>query len=237
VSQWYRGLGQASVSFALIADVALLLLGGELKRRERLSGRFADILGEMYFMSCALKRFEDEGRRPEDLPLLEWVCRRALYTIEQRLDAILNNLPSRAFAWLLRRVVFLWGLGKHPASDALGHTVAALLLQPSETRDRLTAGLFISRAPADITGRLEQALEIVPRAEAIEKRLAEAAREGRLSAANGVEAAAKGILNPQEIELLERAERAIRAVIDVDSFAPEELTATAPLVESSAAIR
>lgn len=241
VSRWYQALGQASLSFALVADAALLLLGGELKRREKLSGRFADILGEMYFMSCALKRFEEDGRKPEDLPLLEWVCRNALYTIEQRLDAILTNFPSRTLGWLLRRVVLPWGLRQRPASDSLGHAVASLLLQPSETRDRLTAGIFVSRAPADITGRLEYALEIVPRTETIEKRLADAAREGKLSLGNGsgavAEAAAKGILTPQEVELLDAAERAIRAVIDVDSFAPEELTAIAPVWQSSAAIR
>jgi acyl-CoA dehydrogenase len=226
LSRWYQQLGRASVSFALVADAALLLLGGELKRREKLSGRFADLLGEMYFMSCVLKRFEDEGRPAQDLPLVEWVCHNALYTIQYQLAGILYNLPSKPAAWLLRRVVFPLGLNQRPASDQLGHAVASILLEPSEARDRLTGGIFISRDPMDITGRLEHALEIVPKAEAIEKRLAAAVRDGKLSLPRDpqavAEAVSRDILTAEEVKLLEAAEQAIRTVIDVDSFTPEE---------------
>ena len=225
-NRWYQQLGRASVSFALVADAALLLLGGELKRREKLSGRFADLLGEMYFMSCVLKRFEDEGRPAQDLPLVEWVCHNALYTIQYQLAGILYNLPSKPAAWLLRRVVFPLGLNQRPASDQLGHAVASILLEPSEARDRLTGGIFISRDPMDITGRLEHALEIIPKAEAIEKRLAAAVRDGKLSLLRGpqavAEAVSRDILTAEEVKLLEAAEQAIRTVIDVDSFTPEE---------------
>jgi acyl-CoA dehydrogenase len=227
LNRWYQQLGRASVSFALVADAALLLLGGELKRREKLSGRFADLLGEMYFMSCVLKRFEDEGRPAQDLPLVEWVCHNALYTIQYQLAGILYNFPSKPTAWLLRRVVFPLGLNQRPASDQLGHAVASILLEPSEVRDRLTNGIFISRDPMDITGRLEHALEIIPKAEAIEKRLAAAVRDGKLSLPRGpqavAEAVSRDILTAEEVKLLETAEQAIRTVIDVDSFAPEEL--------------
>jgi acyl-CoA dehydrogenase len=226
LNRWYQQLGRASVSFALVADAALLLLGGELKRREKLSGRFADLLGEMYFMSCVLKRFEDEGRPAQDLPLVEWVCHNALYTIQYQLAGILYNLPSKPAAWLLRRVVFPLGLNQRPASDQLGHAVASILLEPSEARDRLTNGIFISRDPTDITGRLEHALEIIPKAEAIEKRLAAAVRDGKLSLPRSpqavAEAVSRDILTAEEVKLLETAEQAIRTVIDVDSFAPEE---------------
>jgi acyl-CoA dehydrogenase len=226
LNRWYQQLGRASVSFALVADAALLLLGGELKRREKLSGRFADLLGEMYFMSCVLKRFEDEGRPAQDLPLVEWVCHNALYTIQYQLAGILYNFPSKPTAWLLRRVVFPLGLNQRPASDQLGHAVASILLEPSEVRDRLTNGIFISRDPMDITGRLEHALEIIPKAEAIEKRLAAAVRDGKLSLPRGpqavAEAVSRDILTAEEVKLLETAEQAIRTVIDVDSFAPEE---------------
>ena len=226
LNRWYQQLGRVSVSFALVADAALLLLGGELKRREKLSGRFADLLGEMYFMSCVLKRFEDEGRPAQDLPLVEWVCHNALYTIQYQLAGILYNLPSKPAAWLLRRVVFPLGLNQRPASDQLGHAVASILLEPSEARDRLTGGIFISRDPMDITGRLEHALEIIPKAEAIEKRLAAAVRDGKLSLPRDpqavAEAVSRDILTAEEVKLLEAAEQAIRTVIDVDSFTPEE---------------
>jgi acyl-CoA dehydrogenase len=99
-------------------------------------------------------------------------------------------------------------------------------LEPSEARDRLTGGIFISRDPMDITGCLEHALEIIPKAEAIEKRLAAAVRDGKLSLPRGpqavTEVVSRGILTAEEVKLLEAAEQAIRTVIDVDSFTPEE---------------
>jgi acyl-CoA dehydrogenase len=226
--RWYAEVERMSASFALVADLALLILGGALKRRERISGRFADILSELYFMSAVLKRFEDEGRPAEDLPLVDWVCFTSLYGIEQSLDAILSNFPSRAIGWFLRRMVFPWGRRRRAPDDTLGHKVAALLLEPSETRDRLTAGIYVSRDPADITGRLEHALEVVPQTEAIQDRLSAAVKEGKIPAATGAESLKAGILTAEEAELLKTAEKAIRAAIDVDDFAPEELGGRPP---------
>ncbi len=71
-SRFYKPLGRYAAAFALAADIALLTLGGALKRKEMISARFGDILSELYLLSAALKRWEDEGRQEADLPLLEW---------------------------------------------------------------------------------------------------------------------------------------------------------------------
>jgi acyl-CoA dehydrogenase len=228
LSRWYSEVARTSVSFAAVADASLLLLGGELKRKEKLSGRFADILGEMYFMSAALKRFEDEGCLAEDQVLLEWACRNSLYKIQQSFDGILSNYPVRPLGWLLRAVIFPWGRHRRPPSDALGHRLADLLLQPSAQRDRLTDGVFVSRDPSDITGRLEYALDLVLKAEPIEKRVAAAIKSGQLKLMAGEavapEAIKRGVITAEEGALLDKALAATRAAIDVDDFAPEALT-------------
>ncbi|HWM91585.1 MAG TPA: acyl-CoA dehydrogenase, partial [Thermoanaerobaculia bacterium] len=58
---YYRRLARASARFALLTDLALLSLGSRLKLKEKLSGRFADVLSWMYLGFCALRRFEAEG--------------------------------------------------------------------------------------------------------------------------------------------------------------------------------
>lgn len=218
---WFRQLERASASFALVAEATLLLLGGALKRREMLSGRFADVLGELYLASCALKRFEDDGRPAADQPLLDTVCTNALHVIDARLDAVLANFPVPAAAWLLRRLVLPFGR-RRPAGDALTAQCAALLLEPGASRDRLTAGMYLSDDPADPLGRIEHALTLVLQTEALEQRLDAARRAGRWSAGAGedeLEAAlAAGLIDARERDLLEQARAALRAAIDVDDF-------------------
>jgi acyl-CoA dehydrogenase len=216
---YYRQLSRASASFALVADVALLLLGGEFKRKEKLSARFGDILSEMYLLSCALKRFEDDRRPQADLPLLQWNCQNGLHTIEQRFDEILANFPSRWVGWVLRWVVFPWGRRCRRPSDRLGERCAEILLSPSRDRDRLTAGMFLSREPEDVTGRLEYALGKVLAAEAVEARLKAAGHGGTLQ-----QAIQAGIISDMDVQLIAEAERATHRVIGVDDFDPEELT-------------
>ncbi len=227
---WFVELARASLSFALLADVTSLVLGGELKRRERLSGRFADLLAEMYFVSAMLKRYIDDGRPADDLPLLEYACTNALHAFEGATDAILSNYPVGWLGWVLRRVLLPWGLRRRPPADALGQQLAELLLAPSAVRDRLTAGIYVSRVPQDITGRLEYALDEVLRTEPIEQRITAARREGTIKSADALaarrEAQAAGLIGAEEIAQLERTDRAIRAAIDVDDFGPEELRAS-----------
>ena len=228
-ARWYGQLERASASFALTADVALLLLGGALKRREKLSGRFADILGEMYLISSALKRFEDQQRPRDDVPLLEAVCRNGLCQIERQLDAVLDNFPSRPLGWVLRVILFPLGRRARPPADRVSQRISALILEPGAARDRLTAGMYLNLDPADPIGRLEHALALTLQAEAIEKRLQLAIREGRLAAGKGaalfLRAAQAGIISKQEAALLEEAAAAVRKAIDVDHFAAGALRA------------
>ena len=218
-TRWYfRQFSRMSANFSLTADLALLLLGSELKRREKLSARFGDILSDLYLASCVLKRFHDDGQPAEDVPLLHWNCQQALYQIQQRLDEILAHYPSRPLGWLLRRIVFPWGRHFRQPSDQLGHDCARLLLKPSTARDRLTASMFISRDPKEATGMLEYALEKVLAAKPIEQRLAQANFQGTPQ-----EALARALITKAEASLLEDAARATQEVIAVDDFDPEEL--------------
>jgi len=222
-AKYYRRLARMSAAYAFLADLALLFLGGALKRREMLSGRFADGLSFMYLCSASLKRFEDYRRPEADLPLLEWACKYCLYQVQGALDEILRNFPARTLGQLLRVVVFPLGRRFRYPNDALAHRVASLLLEPSETRDRLTAGIFITEDPSQPTGRVEYALRKVLAAEAVEREL----RKRTVIQPPCLDYDAwladlvtQQVITREEADLLREARDATRAAIDVDDFPP-----------------
>lgn len=236
-NQWYAQLERASASFALVADAALGQLGGGFKRREMISGRFADVLGELYLLSAALKHFETGGRQGSEVAVLEYAMRAGLHRVEAHLDAILRNLPARGQAWILRRVVFPWGRRMAAPSDALVREVATDLAESGELRDRLCAGMYFNDDAEDPIGRLDHALRLTVQNETLVRKLRKAREEGQLPAYGGDmpgAALAAGLISETEAEQLRNFERALRRAIDVDDFEPDALWAAATATDTQA---
>jgi acyl-CoA dehydrogenase len=211
-----------SSAFALTADLAMLVLGGNLKRKEKLSGRLADILANLYLISAMVKQFEERGRPLDELPLLEWSCAESLRVIDSAFDGFYRNFPNRPIAWMLRLLTFPLGIRPQGASDRCGHRVATLLMAPSPLRDRLTAGIYLPGGTEEALGRIEDALPKVIAAEAVEKKIRAARKEKKIFAADEGEAlreaVAAGAISSAEAELVEAANAARREVIRVDDF-------------------
>jgi acyl-CoA dehydrogenase len=227
-ARYYRRLAWASARFAGLADLAMLSLGGKLKFREKLSGRFADALSWMYLGFCALRRFEAEGRREEDLPLVRWSLDWSLSRIQEAFDGIYQNFEGPLAFWMRGPAAFgsrLNPIGSLP-SDREGSTLAAAIQTPGEQRDRLTEGIHLPADPMEAVGRLERAFLLVSRSRPILDRLRAASREGKLPAGNPealVEPAlAAGLIDRQEAALVREAAEARRDAIQVDSFTLEE---------------
>ncbi len=224
---YFRQIARLSVGFALVADFALLTLGGALKRKERISGRFADVLSNLYLCSCVLKHYQDQGSPQDDLPLLHWACQQTLHRAQQSLLAVFHTLPMRLPAYLLRAVLFPGGKPYSPPADYLLHQTAALLLKNSPTRDRLTHGIYINHKPDDATGRIEVAFQAVLAAMPVEAKIQAAQKQkqlpkGAISAVLDA-AVSKSIISKKEAALIVAAEKARFAVISVDDFSPDEL--------------
>jgi acyl-CoA dehydrogenase len=214
---FYRQLSRYSSAFALCADMALLTLGGALKRKEMLSARFGDILSELYLLSAALKRWQDEGRQAADFALLEWCMASGFKTIENRFAEILANLPNRFVAVVLKFLVQPFGARVLGPSDLVIHQCAQLVLEPSAARDRLTPDL--SHVDDDRgVARLEKAFLLVTAAEDIARRI----RAAHLY--DWKEAVSKGVITKAEGEQIAAAHEAAAKVIEVDDFAPEALS-------------
>jgi acyl-CoA dehydrogenase len=223
-SRFYRALGRYASAFALMVDVALLTLGGGLKRQEMISARFGDILSELYLLSAVLKRWHDENRQREDLPLVQWCMEEGFATIEARLDQILANFPMRPVAWLLRFMLLPLGPLRRGPSDRLTQACADILLAPSAARDRLTVDLFHGIGD-DGLARLERAFALTIAAAPLRERL----HKWRVRDVN--EARKQGLINDAEVAELNAAAEAVSAAVAVDDFAPEEI---APRVAKSA---
>ena len=222
---YYQQATRMSAAFALVADIVMLTLGGDLKRKEKFSGRLADMLSQLYLISATLKRFHDQGSPKEDLPLLQWACDDALYQMQESLRGLLRNLPLRPLGNVLRFMIMPWGKSYHLPEDHLGHKAASLLLSPSEARDRLTKGIFVPTGENEALGRLESALQKVIDAEVVERMLRSAVKSGRLTRMREDElvdaGVAEGIIDAHDAELVKAAIAARREVIKVDDFSPD----------------
>ncbi|MGZ5599805.1 MAG: acyl-CoA dehydrogenase [Methylobacter sp.] len=227
--RYFRQIARLSAGFALVADFALLTLGGSLKRKERISGRFADVLSNLYLCSCVLKHYRDQGSPQDDLPLLHWACQQTLHRAQQSLLAVFHILPMRLPAYWLRAILFPGGKPYAPPADSLVQQTAALLLNDSPARDRLTHGIYINRKPGDAAGRIELAFEAVLAAAPAEAKIRSAQKQNRLS--NGAlldvldTAVSKAVVSKKEAELIASAEKARFAAISVDDFSAEQLIA------------
>ncbi|MGA6962485.1 MAG: acyl-CoA dehydrogenase [Xanthobacteraceae bacterium] len=224
--RYYGPLTRYACAFALAADVTLLTLSAGLKRREMISGRFGDILSELYLLSAVLKRWEDEGRQQADLPLVEWCMQTGFAAIETRLDEILANLPSRPAAWLLRFILLPFGVRRRGPSDRVTQACAEILLVPSGTRERLTADIAHGVGD-DGLARLERAFELTVAAQPLRDRLQHA------RVRDVEEALARHLINAAEAAQLRAAAEAVAAAVAVDDFSPQELTAHQPMGDVS----
>ncbi len=153
MAHWYRQLSRYTQSFALVGDWTVAFLGGDLKRKQRLSGRMADILSDLYLLSATLKRYEDEGRIEEDKPVVDAVARDLVFSIEQNFAAVFANFPNFVLRNLMRVLVFPLGRHAKPASDRATYRLARAVLVPGAFRDRLTKGVYVSTDPKDDHGR------------------------------------------------------------------------------------
>jgi acyl-CoA dehydrogenase len=227
--RFYRKLNRYSAALALVADTSMLVLGGKLKFKEKISARLGDVLSYLYIASSMLKRYEDEGRPASDQPLLAWAFHECVWRMQMALDGVIRNFPVRPVAWLLRALVFPFGRREVPPSDRLGHRVAAILTAPNEARTRLMSGAYLTPTANNPIGRMNALLPDVIAAEPIERKFLKAVKSGELDGldynAQLAQAEEKGIISSAERKLLEHVRSATFEFISVDDFSSEELQA------------
>ncbi|KPL93943.1 acyl-CoA dehydrogenase FadE [Vibrio splendidus] len=234
--RYYQKLNRYSANLALLSDISMAVLGGSLKRRERLSARLGDILSQLYLGSATLKRFESEGSHAEDLPLVHWGMQDSLRQTEVAIDEFLANFPNPVIGRLLRIVLMPFGRIRRAPNDKLDSQVAHILQTPSETRSRIGRGQYLEATEYNPVGKIEKALEVILQAEPLFDKVCKETHQKRaflrldLVAQLGLE---KGILTQEEADLLISAEEHRLYTINVDDFSPEELAAKSQYSDQS----
>ncbi len=227
--RYYRKLNRYSAALALCSDIAMGVLGGKLKFKEKLSARLGDVLSHLFTASAMLKRYEDQGRPESDRPLLAWAFHNSVWEMQMALDGVVRNFPVRPIGWLMRALVFPFGRREVPPSDRLGHRVAALLMAPSDTRDRLTEWVCLTPTDNNAIGRLNALLPEVIAAEPVERQVLKAIKTGQIDvhgeAAQLDQALELGVISTDEHALLTRVRERGAEFIAVDDFSTDEMRA------------
>lgn len=226
--RYYQLLTRYSTNLALLSDLSMFSLGADLKRKERISARLGDILSYLYLAAACLKRFDEQGRKKEDLPLLTWAVEDCLYKIQQAIDELCNNFPNRIIAFFVRAIILPLGLHTKKPSDEKDHDVAQLLQTPSSARSRLGEGQYITRNASNVYGLLEQTLDDILLCEPLHEKICKGLGKqlpfyylDKL-AQEGLKA---NIISEDEAQLLTNTEKKRQKIINVDDFAAEELQA------------
>ncbi|MCY4158779.1 MAG: acyl-CoA dehydrogenase [Bacteroidetes bacterium] len=225
VRKYIRRLNWASASFAFMADLAMISLGGALKKKEKITGRFADIFSWMFLASATLRRFEAEGMRKEDLPYFKWSMEYALAEIQKGFEGLLSNMKVPGLTWFVRGPALLWhrlnSFGRGP-SDQLGHQVAQLMQTPGSQRNRIASGIYVPEDRTRGLSRLEHALNIVFATRTVEAKVSKAVRSGALPGkprnTRFARAREAGIISEEELVQIHEASQAAWEAIQVDDF-------------------
>ncbi len=222
---YFGQITRLSSALALTADVSMLVLGGSLKKREKISARLGDVLSLLYLASAALKQFDDQGTQQEDAAFVHWSVQDALHKAQTALLDVYRNFPNRWIGGALRLAVFPWGGVFGKPEDKFDRSICEQLMQPGATRDRLTANCYLPESEDDPIGAIEKALLATLRAEPIDAKIREAEKRGVFDGhpAGNVrdlsELAFKmDQVSEQEYALLRERDRLRDRVIHVDDF-------------------
>ncbi|MET4683981.1 acyl-CoA dehydrogenase [Brevundimonas faecalis] len=227
---YYRATTRFSTLLALASDLSMATVGGALKRKGALTGRLGDILSQLFILTSVLKRFEDEGRPVEDLPFVHWAAQDALARAGAAWRSLLANHPNRAAALFLKLIGTPFGLRTSEPDDRCAAAVAGLIQRHGPARDRLVAGSWSARIEVDPIAATIVAFDLHPQVEAIERRLKEAVRAGRIGRAPqnltllndwAADAEGQGLITAEERALVARFAAHADMAIQVDDFAPD----------------
>ncbi|NND69771.1 MAG: acyl-CoA dehydrogenase [Halioglobus sp.] len=222
---WYQRINRFSAALATCADVALGILGGDLKRRELLSARLGDVHSEL-FIACSILKYHDSNElTPESEAHARYAVQQSLHSAQKALLTFLDNLPVPGLGVVLRVICFPLGrILKAPDDDQV-RELGDLIMEPNPVRVQLANYVFVSKDPEDAVGRVETTYEMLLAVEDAWLAFNKARRKGELddmSLEGGLrEAADRGVIDSADVERLREYNRRRYDCLLTDRF--EEL--------------
>jgi acyl-CoA dehydrogenase len=227
--KYYRRLGWAASRFALLSDLAMLTMGSKLKIRGNLSGKYADALSWMLLAFATLRRYEAEGRRSEDLPLVQYAVEHALCEAQKAFEGIYGNFDVAVLRGLMRTVgrwlVRANPLGHGPSIE-LTNKAAATQQSYSDQFKRLYDGMHVPAGDQLGLGQLLKAFRMVTDTQDVTSKITKAQKAKTLPRALPVEvvdaAVAAGVLTADEAEVVRATHAARQDSVTVDTYSHDQ---------------
>lgn len=222
---YLKKLTWLSVALALASDLALMFMGGALKRRERLSARLGDVLSQLYLASATVKYFSDSGKPENEKPAVTWVLQTCCYRIQEAFYGFFDNTNSIILGPILKRWIFPFGKVFSPPSDKLSHLLVKTFYETPAFRESLTSICYVGKKAEDPTGCMEIAFKMLQEIKPLQQKMHEAVKRGQIKNAPSYkqkidEAVNMKIITDQEAELLNQYEALRVEAISVDAFSP-----------------
>jgi alkylation response protein AidB-like acyl-CoA dehydrogenase len=215
----YKRLARLSHAFAWLADCALIFLGGNLKRKERLSARLADGMSYLYMAMAVLRAVQANADHADEQLHAQWALDYCFHQAQKSMLSFCHNFPSRWLGWLMRLFAFPFGQTMSAPNDRLEHKLACLMVTNNHYRNRIKQQVYLSGDPNQPVDRMESALQSIIQTDELTKKISDLKRfKGRVLKEKLREKVDKGELTSQEMELLIRVEQDRWDAILVDEF-------------------
>ncbi|MFT7086730.1 MAG: acyl-CoA dehydrogenase [Rickettsiales bacterium] len=228
IGKYEKKIAWASASFAVLADVAIIKFGGNLKRKEKLNGRFGDILSMMYMAVCVLKKFDVDGRKVEDEALVEYVMKDLFGKIQIAFDGLWQNLFSGWGRLISTPIAFYSKLNSFlcSAKDQLENVIVEKALKSGDFRNNLTSGIYLPKDQNQALAKLENAFILFEQSQIIINRIRRAIKEGILPKKDLEDlfgdAVTKNIITKNDVLIIKQSQAATYDAVQVDEYSLEE---------------
>lgn len=220
----YQHIMRLSSAFAWMADLSLLALGSDLKRKERLSARLGDAMSHLYLAMGVLRAFEERKASQEEQIHAEWALQYCFHQTEKALLEVCHNFPNRYLGLKMRWCVFPFGSRCRYPSDKLSHQLVRLMTTNNSYRELLKQSIYLSGVQEEPVDRVELTFQMILENDALLKKVR---REKKLNASNlqaGLqELVREGKLTPEEMRRVIEVEKARWDAILVDEFEYESM--------------
>ena len=202
ISGYYEAqLGRLASNFAFCSDVGLTM-GGGIKTAEFISGRYADVLSNLYMGYACLWYYEKHKHVQGLDKVLDLAMADHCHKIQEALMGISSNFPIPLMGPVMRAATFPRGREYHKSSDKLTRQVSQLITTPTEVRALLTQNVFVSKDENDRVNQISRAISLACEADGY---LAACRKQKRQPTA-------------EEAKVIGEAEELREKIIQVDAF-------------------
>lgn len=215
----YQRLARLSHAFAWLADLSLICLGGDLKRKERLSARLADGMSYLYMAMGVLRSVELNQDNKEEQAHAQWALRYCYYHAQKSMLQFCLNFPSKLLGRFMRLIAFPFGQTMHAPSDKMDNKLAQLMITNNHYRERIKQYIYLSGDEKQALDRVEHTLQLIIDTDDLFKKVADLRRfKGAKFREKLEEKVAKQEISPEERDKILMVEHARFDAVLVDEF-------------------